>query len=327
MKSYYVEKDGKVVYPYIKYHMTADTLYIHVYVRFYTYDRATGTETKVSGQKGIYGDDPDRKGESYKSEFIKGVTSSFSTLIKGNEDDFEPGVSFHTKLILHDQDAGGNHENQEYLGVSICGDCDCESCLSMDPNKKESSNYWFHAYPCLDKSVFSSRNRLHIADNEHLVNNGDLQELETVENFRSGCAHEMGHILGLGDGYEAVDRNKVSSIRMTFNDETCFYNDDNWHNLMLQSRTCRIIKSNDMEMMLQAYGFSFELEKTKDSVMQYYKSHYWNGDLCNISTVINKKKGENKNAKQKNKDIYNKLFVCKLVLFHILERFLYNILQ
>lgn len=292
MKSYYVEKDGQVVYPYIKYHMTADTLYIHVYVRFYTYDRVTGTKTKVSGQKGVYEDDPDRKGESYKSEFIKGVTSSFSTLIKGNKDDFEPGISFHTKLILHDQDAGGNHDNQEYLGVSICGDCDCGSCLSKDPNSKESSNYWFYAYPCKDDSVFSSINRLHIADNEHLVNNGNSQDSETVEHFRSVCAHEMGHILGLGDGYEDTDNNEVSSIRMTFNNETCFNNDGKWRNLMLESRTCSIIKSNDMEMMLQAYGFSFKLDKTKNSLMQYYRNHYWNGTLCHISTVINKKEDE-----------------------------------
>lgn len=294
MKSYYVEKDGQVVYPYIKYHMTADTLYIHVYVRFYTYDRVTGTETKVSGQKGVYEDDPDRQGESYKSEFIKGVTSSFSTLVKGNKDDFEPGISFHTKLILHDQDAGGNHANQEYLGVSICGDCDCENCLSKDPGSKESSNYWFHAYSCIDDSVFSSRNRLHIADNEHLINNGKSQDSETVEDFRSGCAHEMGHILGLGDGYEDTDNNEVSSIRMTFNDETCFFMEDAWSNLMLQSRACSIIKSNDMEMMLQAYGFSFGLDKTKNSVFQYYRNHYWNGTLCHISTVIRKKENEKK---------------------------------
>lgn len=72
-----------------------------------------------------------------------------------------------------------------------------------------------------------------------------------------------------------------------------FFMEDAWHNLMLQSRSCSIIKSNDMEMMLQAYGFSFEIDKTKNSLMQYYRNHYWNWVLCHISTVINKKENEN----------------------------------
>lgn len=126
MKHYTVKKDGADVSPYIKYHLTTDTLYIHVYVRFYTYDRKTGKETAAPVTKGTYADDPDKKGGSYREEFVKGVTSTYSTFIQGSKDkngpyDFDEGVAFHTKLVLHEKDKGSYPDAQEFLRAASVG--------------------------------------------------------------------------------------------------------------------------------------------------------------------------------------------------------------
>lgn len=297
MKNYSVKKDGNTVYPYIKYHLTSDTLFIHVYVRYYTYDRVMGKETKVSEEKGVYLDGTDGNGGSYKAEFINGVTSTFSTLIQGNDNDFADGVVFHTKLILHDKDERSYADAQEFLGVSICGDCDCMECSSCPLDKlNTSNNYWSHAYPCIDGSVFSDQNRLHIADNEHLILNGKKQPLEKQDDFSTICAHEMGHILGLDDGYAKADSYGISSIRMTYNTETCLWKNDDWRNLMIQSRNYSMVRPNDMEMILLAYGLSFDWRQNQNSLLQHYRSYYWDAIPRYISEAI-KEKEDKKNGK------------------------------
>ena len=292
MKNHTVAKDGATVHPYIKYHLTTDTLYIHVYVRFYTYDRKTGKETAAPKAKGTYADDPDKKGGSYRDEFVRGVTSAFSTFIQGSKYDFAGGVSFHTKLVLHDKDQGGYAGGQEFLGVSIGGDCDCGECRGYtDLTQKDTGyNYWFHALGCANGSAFGSGNMIHIPDNTNLKRKEVKKSMETVSDFRSSCAHEMGHILGLGDAYKDTDTNNISSVRMTYNKETCFKKDNEWCNIMLSSEKCKTIISNDLEMMLLAYGLSFVPEQQQKDVMQYYRSHYWNGEACYLSKAI--KKGE-----------------------------------
>ena len=302
MKHYTVKKDGTDVSPYIKYHLTTDTLYIHVYVRFYTYDRKTGNETAAPVAKGTYANDPGKKGGSYREEFVKGVTSTFSTFIQGNKDkngsyDFDEGVAFHTKLVLHEKDKGSYPVRQEFLGVTIGGDCDCNDCLRHIPSQlKESSNYWFHASPCSAGCVFSPINAVHIPDNRYLIRNKKKQPVETVSGFRSVCAHEIGHILGLGDGYKDADTLGNIVDRMTYSDETCFRDNNEWRNLMTQSRDYSMIRPNDLEMMMLAYGLSFDPKQTWLSLLQYYKTHTWDGYERIISTVI--RKGKTKNEKQ-----------------------------
>ena len=301
MRNYTVKKDGVDVSPYIKYHLTTDTLYIHVYVRFYTYNRKTGKETAAPVTKGTYADDPDKKGKSYREEFVKGVTSTFSTFIQGSKDengfyDFDKGVAFRTRLVLHEKDKGSYPTRQEFLGVTIGGDCDCNECLRFIPSQiNKSSNYWFHASPCSAGCVFSPINVVHIPDNTYLIRRNKTQLMETVSGFRSVCAHEMGHILGLGDGYKDTDTLGNVVDRMTFNSETCFKKEDKWRNIMLDSRKCKTITSNDLEMMMLAYGLSFDPKQTWISLLQYYKTHDWDGYERIISAVI--RKGKTKNEK------------------------------
>lgn len=301
MRNYTVKKDGVDVSPYIKYHLTTDTLYIHVYVRFYTYNRKTGKETAAPVTKGTYADDPDKKGKSYREEFVKGVTSTFSTFIQANKDengfyDFDKGVAFRTRLVLHEKDKGSYPTRQEFLGVTIGGNCDCNECLGYNLTENNIGfNYWFHALSCTDGSVFSPENMVHIPNNNNLKRKSFKQEKETVLNFQSLCAHEMGHILGLGDGYRDINNDMKYVVRMTYNFETCFYKKKEWCNLMLESRDCKIITSNDLEMMLLAYGLSFDPQQKFYTVQQYYKTHLWYDFVREISIVI--RKGKKKNEK------------------------------
>ena len=291
MKHYTVKKDGADVSPYIKYHLTTDTLYIHVYVRFYTYDRKTGNESPAPVTKGTYADDPDKKGGSYREEFVKGVTSTFSTFIQGSKYDFAEGVAFRTKLVLHEKDKGNYPNAQEFLRVSIGGDC--KYCTSGNFDEKDPGyNYWFHAYSCSNGSLFNFENQIHIPNNTKLINKKKKQPLEKVKDFQSVCAHEMGHILGLGDGYKDTDKYNTTTLRMTYNTETCFLEEEDYHNIMLQSRECSKITTNDLEMMLLAYNLSFNPKQTWYSLQQYYKNHNWDKIFRYISKVI--KKGEDK---------------------------------
>ncbi len=299
MKHYTVKKDGTDVSPYIKYHLTTDTLYIHVYVRFYTYDRKTGNETAAPVAKGTYANDPGKKGGSYREEFVKGVTSTFSTFIQGNKDkndpyDFDEGVAFRTKLVLHEKDKDHYPDAQEFLRVSISGDC--ENCTSGNFDEKDPGyNYWFHAYYCGDGSVFSHDNLIHIPDNSRdLIVKKKKQPMESLSGFRSTCAHEMGHILGLGDGYKDTDQNNISVSRMTYNTETCFRIKKTYHNIMLDARTCETMTPNDLEMILLAYGLSFDPTQTWDTTRQNYRDHYWDAAPHYKSKVI--KKGDDKDA-------------------------------
>lgn len=58
-----------------------------------------------------------------------------------------------------------------------------------------------------------------------------------------------------------------------------------------------MIRPNDMEMMLQAYGLSFGIkDERKNYVDQYYRTHNWNGSSCEISEVIQQKE-DAKNGK------------------------------
>lgn len=287
MQSFGIGEGETRIYPYLKYHLTTDTLYIHLYVRFCTYHGTDKQAKKAPDSSGVYAGIGPLQSKSYKQEFIDGVEKVFDSYVTGSDNDFAPGVRFATKLIVHEEGKENAVSGQQYLEVSIGGDCPL--CIGT---VNAGVNHWFHAHSVSGNSVFGSANRIHIPDNRYLEKDGKKKPMETVGDFRRMCAHELCHILGLNDGYTFTDNGRTVD-RMTENEETCGYTNCEWVNLMLDARVCEHPMANDIEMMLYAYGQSV----VHTFPFQSYKEH-WKGEIhYKISPVIIRK-GEDKKSEK-----------------------------
>lgn len=297
------------VYPFLKFHFAGDTLYIHLYVSYLKHSDKTGSDETVPNTKVIYGDKVE--GGSYKEEFINGVTSIYSTSITGNAYDFEKGVRFNTKMVLHEIDQEPYVNGQQFLRVSLGGEC---------PDSHTGNNAWLDNWPhcsgepdgCPYRTdrmykrqnnkndyAFLSYKVLHMPDNNRLIySDGKLQEPYTLAEYRATCAHELGHILGLADGYVLNDYYNINLERMTYTKETCYKNKNNdWFNIMIYQCDYPCVRTNDMEMILTAYSKGVILKGTAlQETMQYYKEYTQNFGIINVtypkSDVIKKKEGE-----------------------------------
>lgn len=274
MNQYGLEmKDGKK-YPYIKYHLTTDTLYIHIYVDYCTYTEENGELVRhpIQDQQFMYQDQA--QGGTYKQEFDNGLYTGYRMRIEGNAEDFAPGVNFDTRLILHEKGKEAVHKDQCFLNVKIGGEC----------NKGCSYNHWFHAHTMFGGSVFSSDSYLYIPRNDQ------LKYPESLQAFRDCAMHEMGHILGLDDAYSVEDKNGNAVIRLIYNDETCHrIHRGRLDNIMNGNRDEMTMTTNDIEMILYAYGHCI---KYSDKVLQSYKDYILNLESRNISDVIRNRKDE-----------------------------------
>lgn len=281
MKYYGLAKDknmNDILYPYIKYHLTSDMLYIHVYVRFTQYQGTTEVAKPSLNQYGVYSGIKTGAGESYKNTFIKGVTEMYDTSVTGSVNDFTPGVRFGVKLIVHEEENEPKGTKQQFLEVCIGGDC--PECVTKEDG---GVNHWFHAHPANEKSVFSTENSIYISENDKLENSGEKKEMETWGEMKRDCGHELSHILGLDDGYT---NEQCPVDRMTENEETCFGDENRWYNIMLNSRKCPHPTSNDIEMILHAYKMSVE---DAGYPLQSYKKYEWKNWKYDISKVIRQK--------------------------------------
>lgn len=274
MNQYGFELADEKEYPYIKYHLTTDTLYIHIYVDYCTYTEQNGKLVRhpVQDQQFMY--HGQAQGGTYKQEFENGLYTGYRMRIEGNAEDFAPGVNFDTRLILHEKGKETVHKDQRFLNVKIGGECE----------KNCSFNHWFHANIIYGGSVSSATSYLYMPRNDQ------LQGHETLQGFRDCAMHEMGHILGLDDAYSTGDKNGYEVKRLIYNDETCFILMDRTRdNIMNGYRKEMTMTANDIEMILYAYGHCI---KYSDKVLQSYKDYILNLKSYNISDVIRNRKDE-----------------------------------
>lgn len=312
MKNYSVSVETEsqkteTVHPYLKFHFAGDTLYIHLYVCYLKHSDKTAKDEAVSNENVTYGDKV--KGGSYKEEFINGVTSIYTTQIVGNSYDFEKGVKFNTKMVLHEIDKESYAMGQQFLRVSLGGEC---------PDDHIGEDAWLENWPhCSgepvgcpyrlermkkrenhsnDYALISDR-VLHMPDINRMVSSsGAVEPPYSLVNYRATCAHEMGHILGLADGYNLNDNYNKNLVRMTYTDETCYnLNDEDWYNIMISQFEYSYIRANDMEMILTAYNKGIGA-RNKGESMQYFKDYTQKTATGNWtyskSDVIKKKEGE-----------------------------------
>lgn len=269
-----VKVDGNTEHPYLKYHLTTETLYIHIYVDYCTYIEENGKLVRKPIQDKQFEYDGEAQGGTYKEEFENGLKSGYAIKIEGTSEDFAPDVNFKTKLVLHEKGKENYHKDQCFLTVKIGGECKGV----FDYLEKCPSNHWFHAYVMTPGSIIDDTYYIYIPTNDQ------LKEPETLQGFRNAAMHEMGHILGLNDAYVVTDEQGNVVKRLLYNTETCAIIDGYYlDNIMNSCRENICMTENDIEMMLYAYGCGI---KQTESVCQSYKDYVLNGESYSISKVI-----------------------------------------
>lgn len=288
MNAYSVIQNDVQRWPHIKYHLTPETLYIHIYLEYSTYvkNRAGGYDRKeYKPVKGVYLGDENNIGKSYQEEFETGIQEAYNTFVVGNEDDFGEGVNFRTRLVIHDKkDEKLGKEtyapDQKFLQVRIGGECPDKGTEECD------SNHWFHAHADFC-DVLNEYSDIYIPTNEQLALDAkDKDAIESIIGYRECAAHELGHIFGLADAYYDYGLD-----RLIENEETCIHLKNEWTNVMEGCRKKIQMLANDFEMMLLAYGLSFEPKiLIPKLVWQYYKKYELKGKTYPLSLVIRNKK-------------------------------------
>lgn len=277
MNAYSVIQNDVQRWPHIKYHLTPETLYIHIYLEYSTYvkNRAGGYDRKeYKPVKGVYLGDENNIGKSYQEEFETGIQEAYNTFVVGNENDFGEGVNFRTRLVIHDKKDKENYApDQKFLQVRIGGECPDEG------TEECSFNHWFHAYSN-DLNVLWEGAGIYMPNNDKLNLRGEKQRMETITGYRETAAHELGHIFGLADAYYD-EENDLD--RLLENEETCYHLKEEWTNIMESSREKIQMRANDIEMMLLAYGLSFQPETL---TRQYYREYVLGNTTYPLSNVI-----------------------------------------
>lgn len=223
----------------IKYKFTGDALEIHLYIDFVTYD-SNGKKYNASRTEG-YG------GETYIDLFKMGLFKWYETDIVNTSYEFQ-GINFAIKMKIHDKISGGYNIKQKFNEVKIAGE-------HIDNIGTLGRHWYYTGTGGIMDSTYTYMPSINIILEEGTYFGENIAQRK--ENYLYTSAHEIGHTLGLDDGY-----NDSGYDRFTDNDETgVFYEKRKqgimYDNLMVQRGWAAKILPNDIEMALNAYAKTY----------------------------------------------------------------------
>lgn len=263
--------------PIVKYNYSTDNnkLYIHTYINII--DKTKGAKfVDYNYKKGKHVRGKTRR--KYSKLVDKAIKKYWSVNVKGNKYDFDNGVNFKTKLIIHKKNKN-NNKDFKYINF-IIGD--------KKNGKNDSGRYWHFACSSGNSYSFSGEKTIYIATQEMTLKTlfitREAKNLDTIhygpqcnENkMMAVMGHELGHALGLNDAYR-MDNGKRRSIE---NKEV------GYQKAIMYSKDIKA-NPNDIEMILNAQMKSI---KKVDGAFQNYKSFEEKKIKYYISNVIRSKK-------------------------------------
>lgn len=244
----------------VKYSYANGTLTIHLYCEFLQYVPVGGDYDR----KVIY-----LPTDAVFSKYYKMIQDNIKeryevTIANRGDKEYEfKGMNFEIKFVFHEKENKNEtyHESQVFNEILIGGEC---------PYDSKPGDHWYHEH--------SSNNykgdyieRIYMPFFEQLSDNKDIGKRSfDDEDYAYTSAHEMGHMLGLKDGYLFEDKYD----RFTDNEETGVPENTypgSYDNIMTERVWDKYLMPNDLEMMFQAYvisegrGGNYQAYKTNEN--------------------------------------------------------------
>jgi len=269
------------IYPSTKYQFDGKTLYIHLYIQYSSYGfnnkfNADGTLKLTEESIAVINGKARSDGTKYVELFQKGLMKYYNgQMIRGSSSDFGNKVNFKTALVIHRKDNRQEqyNENQRFIEVMIGG---IDKHYTRTYFEDHTHPYWYHA----NEYVSGAGVWIYMPEDDQLKFNTEGYTTLTSD-YMATSAHEMGHVLGLGDAYFYKP---TRTDRCDENAETCSYENEEWVNMMKSEKAAKGFVANDFEMMLRAYK---EIEKGK-RVNQYYKTYDKENGKVSSDVIKNK---------------------------------------